>query len=83
MIDKQLEMMASKAANYVPVSKRDKAPPQVRGVEIGAEKTAVAAPGAPAVEKTKSYVKPFGSGPGMGKGNPTSPDAMKRAMGRM
>lgn len=83
MIDKQLEMMASRAANFVRPSQRDKMPPKtpkpkadkpaVAGVEIGAERTAVKAPGKPAVEKSKEYVKPFA---GNLKG------AMQRRMGK-
>lgn len=87
MMDPKLEMMAQRAAKFVPPSQRDRMPmgdmpmmtkPQTVGVEAGVEKTAVAAPGKPVVEKAKEYVKPFAS-----KGAPVSPDALKRKLGAM
>ena len=70
MMDKQLEMMAQKASNYIPASKRGDKPvarpadgtaPVVKGVEAGVESTSVKPAGGPAVEAKKEYVKPFES----------------------
>lgn len=97
MMDPKLEMMAQRAAKFVPPSQRDRMPmtndraammkdkmgdmmkkPQTVGVEAGVEKTAVAAPGKPVVEKAKEYIKPFAS-----KGAPIAADALKRKLGAM